>query len=181
MSRLASLIARPAQFAAAALLASVLAGCAGDGFAPSQPQVAAPVTPAIPAHLIAGRWGLAAYHRDEDRARTEQAARGVCSNPYVIAPGQNGGVIMHLADRPQAEELEVKGAPGNRTFVGPPGEPGGPQDREIIAYDGQIMIMRWMDSDVASRYGTTVFARCGGGATAGRPPASQPAPARTNR
>jgi hypothetical protein len=181
MSRLRFKIARPVNIAAAALLTIAVAGCAGDGFGPSQPQVAAPVAPAVPAHLIAGRWGLAAYHRDEDRARTEQAARGVCGNPYVILPGQNGGVVMHLADRPEAEELVVKGAAGNRTFVGPPGEPGGPQDREIIAYDGQIMIMRWMDSEVSSRYGTTVFARCDGGATAGRPPASRPAPARTNR
>lgn len=143
-------------------------------------QSAARAPPGIPAGAIAGRWGLAAYHRDEDRGRTEQAARGVCGNPYVITLGQNGGVVMHLADQPQPEELAVKGAAGNRTFVGPPGDPGAPQDREIIAYDGQIMIMRWMDAEVSARYGTTVFARCAE-STAGRPPASRPAPARTNR
>ena len=181
MSRLAFLFARPAQFVTAALVVAGIAGCAGDGPGPMQ-QSAAPAPPAIPATAIAGRWGLASYHRDEDRARTEQAARGVCGNPYVIALGQNGGVVMHLADRPQPEELAVKGAAGHRTFVGPPGDPGGPQDREIIAYDGQFMVMRWMDSEVASRYGTIVFARCPeGGATAGRPPESRPAPARTNR
>ena len=178
MSRAAYLYRRPAQWAAAALLAAGLAACAGDGFAPDGGvQQAAPTPPAIPPAAIAGRWGLAAYHRDEDRIRTEQQARTVCSNPYVIGLGPSGGVVMHLADQPQAEELTVKGAAGNRTFVGPGGDPGGPQDREIVAYDGQIMIMRWMDPEVASRYGTTVFARCPE-ATAGRQPARPQAPAR---
>jgi hypothetical protein len=170
MHRPASIFALPARFIATAMLVVGISACAGDGFSPT--QQATPVAPAIPAAAIAGRWGLAAYHRDEDRTRTEQQARAVCGNPYVIGLGPSGGVVMHLADQPQPEELAVKGAAGNRTFVGPEGEPGGPQDREIIAYDGQIMIMRWMDAEVASRYGTTVFARCPeGGATAGRPPA----------
>jgi hypothetical protein len=164
-------------------LTVLLAGCAGDTFSSPPPQQAAlPSPPAIPPAAIAGRWGLASYHRDEDRFRTEQQARSVCSNPYVIGLGPGGGVIMHLADQPQAQELAVKGMSGNRTFVGPAGDPGGPQDREIISYDGQIMIMRWMDQEIASRYGTIVFARCSEApATAGRRPASPPPPARTNR
>jgi hypothetical protein len=159
------------------VLFTALAGCAGDGMGPGPTNVMTPVAPAIPATVIAGRWGLAAYQREEDRQRTEQQARGVCSNPYDIALGPNGGVMMHPADGTQRVELAVKGATGNRTFIGPPGDPGGPEDREIIAYDGQIMIMRWMDSEVAARFGTLVFARCGS-STAGRPPASRPAPAR---
>jgi hypothetical protein len=159
MFRFAYWFAGPARFAAAALIAAGMAGCAGDGFSPME-QAAAPVAPSVPANAIAGRWGLAAYHRDEDRARTEQQARLVCGNPYVIDLGPNGGVLMHPADENQRVELMVKGAPGNRTFVGPAGDPGGPRDREIIAYDGQIMIMRWMDPEVASRFGTIVFARC---------------------
>jgi hypothetical protein len=161
-------------------MAAGLAACSGDSALSPSPVQPIAATPAIPPAAIAGRWGLAAYHREEDRGRTELQARSVCSNPYVIGLGPNGGVIMHLADQPQAEELAVKGLAGNRTFVGPAGEAGGPQDREIVSYDGQIMIMRWTDKEVASRYGTTVFARCSE-ATAGRPPASRPAPARTNR
>lgn len=181
MPRVALLPGRPGLWVAAAMLAVGLGACAGDSFSPGPTQpVASP--PSIPPAAIAGRWGLAAFHRDEDRLRTEQQARTVCSNPYVIGLGPSGGVIMHLADQPQAEELAVKGLSGNRTFVGPAGDPGGPQDREIISYDGQIMIMRWMDPEVASRYGTIVFARCPEApATAGRRPAPPPAPARTNR
>jgi hypothetical protein len=85
MSRLALGFVRPASLVTAALIVAGIAGCAGDGPGPMQ-QSAAPAPPAIPASAIAGRWGLASYHRDEDRARTEQAARGVCGNPYVIAP-----------------------------------------------------------------------------------------------
>lgn len=160
MPSFASVACRPGQFAAIALLAAGLAACAGDGFSPAPGSQPTATPPAIPPAAIAGRWGLASYHREEDRARTEQQARAVCSNPYVIGLGPNGGVVMHLADEPQAQELAVKGISGNRTFVGPAGDPGGPQDREIISYDGQVMIMRWMDAEVAARYGTIVFARC---------------------
>ena len=170
-------------FTAAAILLTALMGCAGDSMDAGPVQTAAALPPAIPASAIAGRWGLGAYHRDEDRTRVEQTARSLCNQPYVIAPGPAGGVIMHLADRREAEELQVKGASGNRTFVGPAGDPGGPQDREIISYDGQVMIMRWMDAEISARYGTLVFARCpeGRAPTAARPPASRPAPARTGQ
>lgn len=162
---------------AAAVLVSAIAGCAGDSTGPGPTPIMAPTAPAIPAQVIAGRWGLAAYQREEDRLRTEQQARGVCSNPYEIGLGPNGGVLMHPSDGNERVELAVKGASGNRTFIGPAGDPGGPEDREIISYDGQVMIMRWLDPEVARRYGTLVFARCGA-STAGRPPASRPAPAR---
>lgn len=166
----------------AIVAATVLAtGCAGDGGFGTSPPAAGPVPPRVQATEIAGRWGLAAYQREEDRGRTEQQARAVCNNPYVIGLGPNGGVLIHPADGKEQVELAVKGAAGNRTFIGPPGDPGGPEDREIVSYDGQIMIMRWMDPEVAQRYGTLVFARCPDGATAARPPASRPAPARTNR
>ena len=37
-----------------------------------------------------GRWGLAAYHKDEDRGRTEAAAANQCKQPYVITLGPTG-------------------------------------------------------------------------------------------
>jgi hypothetical protein len=163
----------------AALVCLVLGGCAGnEAFAPSSPAVPAAIPPAIPAQALVGRWGLGSYHREEDRARTEAAARNACTKPYEIAPGPTGGVIMHLADQPEAQELVLKGAPAGRTFLGPRGEPGAQQDREIVSHDGNTMIMRWVDPEVGARYGTLVFTKCGTTATAGRPPASQPAPAR---
>jgi hypothetical protein len=165
-----------------ALVLLALGGCAGnEGFSASTPAAPAAIPPSIPAQALVGRWGLGAYHREEDRGRTEAAARGACSRPYEIAPGATGGVIMHVADQPEPQELVLKGAPAGRTFLGPRGEPGSPQDREIISHDGNTIIMRWVDPEIGARYGTLVFAKCGTSATAVRPPASPPGPGRTGQ
>lgn len=148
----------------ATALALLVAGCASQG--PTQPELATPAAPPeIPARIkpaeIAGRWGLAAFHKPEDRARTEAAARNQCRNPYTISLGPNGGVMMHLADSSKADELRLKGAPGDRSFIGPAGEPaGGPQDREITSFDGRVMITKFVDPEIAGRYGTSVYVRC---------------------
>src|SRR5436190_3889126 len=82
-----------------ALSALAAAGCSTT----QGPQVAAsgPPEPEIPARVrpteIVGRWGYAAYHKPEDRTRTEANARGQCKQPYVIGQGTNGGVMMYLA------------------------------------------------------------------------------------
>jgi hypothetical protein len=162
-----------------ALVLIALGGCAGnEGFSAPTAAVPAATPPAIPAQALVGRWGLGAYHREEDRGRTETAARGACSRPYEIAPGPTGGVIMHVADQPEPQELVVKGGPAGRTFVGPGADPGSSQDREIGSHDGNMMIMRWVDPEIGSRYGTRVFAKCGTSASAARPPASPTAPGR---
>ena len=97
--------------------------------------------PEIPASIrpeeIVGRWGYGAYHKEEDRARTEAAARGQCGQPVVINRGPNGGVMMYLADSAQLQELHLKGSPSGKNYVGPPGPVGGTQDREIVAFDGR--------------------------------------------
>jgi hypothetical protein len=164
-----------------ALLALGLSACAtsnpfGSFSGPQAPPApeAAPVPlmpPAFPPQDIVGRWGLAAYHKDEDRPRIEVAAAGQCKQPYVITLGPTGGVMMHLADQAKPEELRLKGAPGNKTYIGPQGDPpAGAQDREVIAFDGRVLILRWMDSEVQGRYGTMVYVRCGAEG-AKRPPA----------
>ena len=173
-----------------ALLALGLAGCASGGlqlpqlFGPSsqpqQPQ-AEPVPtlpPAFPPQDIVGRWGLAAYHKDEDRTRIEAAAAQQCKQPYVITLGPTGGVMMHLADQATPTELRLKGAPGGKTFVGPEGDPpGSPQDREVLAFDGRMLILRWMDPEVQGRYGTMVYVRCGAeGAKRPAKPKAKPKP-----
>ncbi len=95
-------------------------------------------------------------------ARTEANARGQCGKPYVIGAGPSGGVMMHLADQPQLQELRLKGAPGGKTFIGPAGEPpGGRQDREVLSFDGRVMVTRYVDPEVDTRYGTSVYVRCG--------------------
>ena len=56
----------------------------------------------------------------------------------------------------------MKGAPGGKTFVGPADtEPGSAQDREVVSFNGRVLILRWMDPEVQGRYGTMVYVRCG--------------------
>ena len=163
-----------------ALSAVMLSGCASQQFslgtspAPEAPPVAAAPLPAsIPAQDLVGRWGLAAYHKDEDRARTEAAARGQCKQPYNISRGPSGGVIMHLADQAQPTELSLKGGPDGKNYIGPGEDPAGAaRDREIVAFDGRVLVTRFTDPEVAGRYGTSVYVRCGA-ETAPRPKAAR--------
>jgi hypothetical protein len=154
----------------ATLLALALGACAtpGPSTAPSEPAPPPEIPSRISAEEIVGRWGLAAYHKDADRPRTEAAARSQCSNPYVISRGSAGGVIMHLADKSQPEELRMKGGPGGKSYIGPSGQGGMPEDREIISFDGRVMVTRFIDPDAGTRYGSMVFVRCGAEGTAPR-------------
>jgi hypothetical protein len=149
-----------------ASLGLAIAGCATGPEQPPPPTTP-PVTPTLPPSFppqdLVGRWGLAAYHKEEDRARTVKAAANSCRNPYVITPGPTGGIMMHLADEATPTELGVKGAPGGKDYVGPPADPpGSMQDREVVKFDGKVLILRWMDPEVQGRYGTMVYVRCGG-------------------
>jgi hypothetical protein len=154
-----------------AFLALGLAGCAGSipnpfSSSSSNEPPPAPETPTLPPAFppqdLVGRWGLAAYHKVEDRARTEAAAVDQCRQPYIITLGATGGVMMHLADQATPTELRLKGAPGGKTFIGPAEDPpGGTQDREVVSFDGRVLALRWMDSEVQGRYGTMVYVRCG--------------------
>jgi hypothetical protein len=149
-----------------------LAGCTTNP-PPVEAAPPPPAAPEIPASIrpeeIVGRWGYGAYHNDVDRARTEAAARSQCGQPVVINRGPNGGVLMYLADSAQLNELYLKGGPGGKNYVGPPGPAGGPQDREIVAFDGRIMVLRWTNPEVVNRYGTGVYVRCGPEGMARRP------------
>ncbi len=146
-----------------------LAGCDTFRFDSSSPMASAPVAPAsapnvppgVAAQEIIGRWGYAAYHKDQDRPRTEAAARSQCKQPFVIGAGPSGGVMMYPADSNKLEELRVKGAPGGKTFIGPGMDSGGMQDREVTSFDGRVMTMRFVDPEVAGRYGTGIYVRCG--------------------
>ena len=152
-------------FAAAAGLGALALGSCTT----SQPSVeAAPPAPAmapgIPSSIrpeeVVGRWGYGSYHRPEDLVRTEAAARVACSEPVVIDRGPNGGVMMYLADNAQLQELQLKGSQSGQNYIGPPGPPGGMEDRQIVSFDGRTMVLKWMDPEVDSRYGTSVYVRC---------------------
>jgi hypothetical protein len=126
-----------------------------------EPGVAPEMPATIRADEIVGRWGLASYQNPADRARTEAAAKSQCKQPYVIAAGTSGGVVMHLADQATPQELRLKGSPSGKNYIGPPGPTPGEQDREIVSFDGRVLITRFTDKDAATRYGNMVYVRCG--------------------
>jgi hypothetical protein len=150
---------------AAALILSVLAltACASSPNPPDVQPTALP-QPEIPARIraseIVGRWGYAAFHDQKDRRRTEANARGQCRQPYVIGEGPGGGVMMYLADSSQLQELRLKGSASGKDYIGPPGQTPGPQDREIVSFDGRVMLLKFVDPEIDGRYGTGVYVRC---------------------
>ncbi len=155
----------PAVAAVIALAMFGLTACATQR--PVAPVTSAPVQqgfpplpPTIAAEEVVGSWGFASYHNEADQARTIKAAGGQCRQPYVIARGASGGVMMHLADNPQPQQLVIKGGPGGKNYIGPPGYAGVPQDREFVKFDGRVMVLKWLDPEVAGRYGTAVYVRC---------------------
>ena len=169
MSRLAR---RVASFATVSVVAACLAACSGGmqgfNFGSSQPQpvpqdpgVEPEIPPTIRPNEIVGRWGLASFHNAADQVRTENAAKGQCKQPYVINPGSSGGVIMHLADEATPQELRVKGSRSGKNYIGPAGPVGGEKDREIVSFNGSVLVTRFLDKDADSRYGTMVYVRCG--------------------
>jgi hypothetical protein len=157
-----------ANLGIASLMAVFLGACSSMSLpsfssSPSEPAAPAPA-PEMPASIradeIVGKWGLASFQNPNDRARTEAAAKAQCKQPYVIGAGGSGGVIMHLADQATPQELRLKGSPSGKNYIGPPGPAGGEQDREIVSFDGRVLITRFIDKDAATRYGNMVYVRC---------------------
>jgi hypothetical protein len=143
-------------FALGVVGTALLAGCASQ---PAPPPVAA--APSITSDQLIGKWGLAAYHRDSDRERTVKEALAQCNKPYVIAKGPNGGVMMYLADQPQLSELVLKAGADGKTYLGPPGDAGTADDRQVLDVGAGSFTTIWVDPDNAARYGTMVYERCG--------------------
>ena len=166
-----------ARLSVASALAIFLGACGSMSlptFSSSQPTAAPEpgVEPEMPATIrseeLVGKWGLASFQNPNDRARTEKQAAAQCKQPYVIGAGQSGGVVMHLADQATPQELRLKGSRSGKNYIGPPGPPGGEQDREIVSFDGRVLITRFTDNDAATRYGNMVYVRCGPTGTASR-------------
>jgi len=157
-----------ANLGIASALAIFLGACSSMSLpsfssSPSPGPETAPV-PEMPATIradeVVGKWGLASFQNPNDRARTEAAAKAQCKQPYVIGAGASGGVVMHLADQATPQELRLKGSPSGKNYIGPPGPSGGEQDREIVSFDGRVLITRFIDKDAATRYGNMVYVRC---------------------
>jgi hypothetical protein len=140
----------------AGFAAALLVGCATQ---PAPPPVAA--TPSVSAEALVGKWGLASYHKEEDRSRTIKEAQAQCNKPYVISKGPNGGLMMYLADKPERQELVMKAGPDGNTYLGPPGDVPTADDRQVLNVDPNSFTTIWVDPDNAARYGTMVYQRCG--------------------
>ena len=115
---------------------------------------------AVDVALLPGKYGLASYRDEKDRARTQAEAKSACGNPYVIAAGSQGGVLMHLPDQAQPTEVFVKTTPNGQSVIGPRGAIGLPQDRVVMYFQGGVLITEWVDPSVKERYGTMLLVRC---------------------
>ncbi len=155
-------------------VAILLGACSSFSLGSSSPTAAPEpgVEPEMPATIradeLVGKWGLASFQNPADRPRTEKQAAAQCKQPYVIGAGQSGGVVMHLADQATPQELRLKGSQSGKNYIGPAGPPGGEQDREVVSFDGRVLITRFVDKDAATRYGNMVYVRCGPSGTTAR-------------
>ena len=68
--------------------------------------------------------------------------------------------MLPRPDAPRTSAHVVKPSLMGRTYIGPPGPAGGGRDREVVSFDGNRFVLRWVDAGVAGRYGTMVFVRC---------------------
>jgi hypothetical protein len=147
------------RVAAVCWIAATLSACV-TGLESSGVVETRGVTAALTTERLVGRWGLASYHDAKDAQRVEAAARGQCANAYVIARGRGATVLMHRPFATQASEMEVKTSTG-ATLIGPPGGPELSADREVVRWDGRVLVLKWVDTQAAATYGTMVFVRCG--------------------
>lgn len=144
----------------------LLAGCGGGESLPpvasgSAAGAPAPAPAGISRDALVGRWGVASFHTEKDRKRTEAEARGQCKQPYVIAKGSGDGVMMHVADDPKLYELRLKAGSGGKTYLGFEAPAGDPQDRELLSVKPKEIVARFVDPDANARYGTFIYSRCG--------------------
>jgi hypothetical protein len=154
---------------AAACLVLVACGTVDGGVQPDasavaaqQPQPGSLVERPTPMRReqLVGRWGIASFREAKDRPRVEAQARAQCRLPYTIALGPTDGVMMHLADDSKLYELRLKGASNGKTYLGPESPPGDWQDREVVSLSAREIVLRFVDPEVDTRYGTFVYVRC---------------------
>lgn len=142
-------------------LALLAAGCASTSDETARPAAAGAAGPSsVQREKLIGKWGIASFHADKDRKRTETQAKAQCNMPYTIAKGPSDGVMMHVADDPKPYELRLKGGAGGRNYLGFEAPAGDPQDREILSATDRELVMRFVDADAHRRYGTFIFVRC---------------------
>ena len=80
----------------------------------------------------------------------------------ALCDRQGAGRWRHDASgrRTPADRIAAQGQPDGKNYIGPDGDAGVPQDREIVSFDGRVLVTRYVDPDAANRYGNMVYVRC---------------------
>jgi hypothetical protein len=143
----------------ATLLVAALSGCMTANNPPPAP-IASTSAVSITVADLQGNWGLASFRKEEDRERTEVAAKAACSNPYQVTAGSGGGVMMYLADKTEPSEVFVKVGTDGQVFIGPRGAPAMAEDRQVISYENNVLITEWLDKAKRDHYGTMILVKC---------------------
>jgi hypothetical protein len=156
---------KPSGLAALAAI-TILAGCSARQIETATPAVPARpnLVPAqradIPVERLVGNWGVASYREEKDKARTEKQARSFCNRPYSIEKGPTDGVMMHVNDDTKKYELTLKSG-GGKTYLGFEGPAGDDQDREVLSISDSEFVLRYVNPEINTRYGTFIYVRCG--------------------
>ena len=90
--------------------------------------------------------------------------RGNLGSPGAFAACSRLSLIALLAATSSAWTRQ-SATPGNdpqgqrrrQTYVGPGPSPAGADDREVLSFDDQVLILKWVDPETAGRYGTMVL------------------------
>lgn len=149
-------------------LALSVSGCASIEEASEGAPASAPATSTLnerptdlKREMLIGRWGVASYREEKDRARVTAQARSFCARqPYIIAAGPTNGVMMHAADDAKLYELRLKGGSDGKTYLGFEAPPGDWQDRVVLSGSNDQWVMRFVDPEIHNRYGTFIYVRC---------------------
>ncbi len=107
------------------------------------------------ADTLVGRWGFVSFFKDEDQSKAVGWARAACGQPYTIAKGKQGGVMMHAPDATAPSELLLQGG----RLV--PADGSGNGARAISFVDANTFVTRYDDGFARSRYGAQIYVRCG--------------------
>jgi hypothetical protein len=81
-------------------------------------------------------------------------------------------------DNPALVDMTIKASYDNKTYIGPGPTPKGADDREVVSFDGKVLVLKWVDPEIAGRYGIMVLVRCGSEASPPARTARRPAAAR---
>jgi hypothetical protein len=58
-------------------------------------------------------------------------------------------------DNPQPQEMVLKGSVEGKPHVGSGPSPAGADDREVVSFDGQVLILKWVAPEIAGRYASS--------------------------